>query len=193
MREAHPYGVFIPPHPESMIIGSFPIGKFSDPKRRHEIKKHEFDFFFGGEKNLLWKLLGAVFKTPVTTRNEIKKMLKTHHLAIGDVIESCKRKSGGASDTDLYDIHWNYELYSIIRKRKIQKVYFTSRKVETWFNRLFPESHDLIKVTLISPSAQSFRSITRRDDFKQWQMLHPHEEKFHYLLNDYRKKFETSL
>lgn len=173
MRETHPYGVFIPPKARAMIVGSFPIGKFSNPKRRHEIKEHELNFFFGGEKNLLWKLLGYAFDMPVSNVSEIKRLLKANGLAVGDVIHSCKRKSGGGSDKDLYDIHWNDELLDIIRKNKIHTIYFTSKKVESWFNKLFKETDDITKVSLISPSGQSVRSITRRADYLAWRRSHP--------------------
>lgn len=191
MQEKHPYGEFIPQNARAMIVGSFPIGKFTDPKRRKEIKSHEFDFFFGGEKNLLWKLLGAVFHHPVTSKEDIKNLLTKKKLAVGDVISSCRRKKGGASDSDLYDIEWNTDLIDVIRKHKIKKVYFTSKKVETWFERLFPESDDLTKITLISPSAQSVRSLVKRSDFKAWISVNTERPKFEYILQDYQQKFDS--
>lgn len=189
MREYHPYGEFVSKNATAMIIGSFPIGKFTHPKRRHEIKKHELDFFFGGEKNLLWKLLGAVFDMPVSTPSEVKKLLTVNKLGIGDVIKSCRRKNGGASDTDLYDIKWNLDLIKVIRERKITTIYFTSKKVETWFLKLFKETDDLNRISLISPSGQSIRSVTRRDDFKAWEKRHQGDPKVDFILFDYRLKF----
>lgn len=193
MREKHPYDEFIPRHSRSMIVGSFPIGKFSDPKRRHEIKPHEFEFFFGGEKNLLWRLLGDVFGVTFKSSRDIKKLLSSKGIAIGDVIKSCRRKKGGGSDSDLYDIIWNEDLLRKIRANKIKKVFFTSKKVETWFNRLFPESDDLEKITLISPSAQSVRSIPRRADYQAWLKANPKEKIYQFILATYREKFETDI
>lgn len=175
-----------------MIIGTFPIGKFTDPKRKSEIKSHEFDFFFGGEKNLLWKLLGAVFNLPVKTREDIIKLITKKQLAIGDLILSCCRKNGGASDADLYDIKWNKELIDVIRKNKINKLFFTSKKVENSFEKLFPDTDDLIKITLISPSAQSVRSLSKRIDFSNWVKANPDAPKFDFILQDYRQKFDSN-
>lgn len=187
----HPYGEFIPPKSRCMIIGSFPIGKFTDPARRHEIKSNEVDFFFGGEKNLLWKLLAEVFEVNLQSREDIIKLLKMKKIAVGDVIRSCRRKQKGASDVDLFDIEWNDGLLRVIRKNHIQKVFFTSRKVELWFNKMFPDSHDLEKVTLISPSAQSIRALPQRQDYQRWVKHHPAENKFSFILLDYKKKFKT--
>lgn len=192
MREKHPYGEFIPKHPRLMIVGSFPIGKFTNPQRRCEIKSNEYDFFFGGEKNLFWKLLGEVFNVSLNSSDNIKKFLQEKGIAIGDVIHSCRRKAGGGSDSNLYDIEWNKNLLKIIENNKIKKIYFTSKKVEQWFNGLFPDTNHLNKITLISPSAQSVRSITRREDFKVWLKRNPHKPKFNFILEDYRSKFETN-
>jgi G:T/U-mismatch repair DNA glycosylase len=190
-KEQHPYGEFIPSNPRAMIIGSFPIGKFSDPKRRSEIKSHEVDFFFGGEKNLLWKLLGEVFNLSVKTKEDVQSLLETQGLAVGDVIRSCFRKRGGASDTDLYNIEWNLDLLKIIRKYGIKKLYFTSKKVEVWFLLLFPDALDLERITLISPSGQSVRGLYKRPGFEAWVKKNPLEKKYLFILEDYKKKFQN--
>ncbi|HXH30693.1 MAG TPA: hypothetical protein VNJ01_07755 [Bacteriovoracaceae bacterium] len=187
-REFHPYGEFIPSKPRCMIIGSFPIGKFTDPGRRHEIKAHEFDFFFGGEKNLLWKLVGDCFGQSLKTRQALEEFLEENGMAIGDVICSCERKKGSASDADLFRIEWNQDLFSVIQKNNIKKIFFTSRQVEKWFLRLFPHSESLEKTLLISPSAQIFRSLSRREDFIIWKKNHPKEKSYNFILLDYQNK-----
>lgn len=191
MIELHPYGEFIPSHPRFMIIGSFPIGKFTNPKKKSEIKPHEIDFFFGGEKNLLWKLLAECFEVELKTKRDIVNFLETEGIAIGDLILACRRKKESASDSALYKIDWNKNLLRQIKGHHIQKVFFTSRKVETWFKRLFPEAQGFERVTLISPSAQSVRSLSRNPDFKVWERKHPGEPKFNFILTDYRLKFRT--
>lgn len=189
MREKHPYGDFIPKGTSRLIVGSFPIGKFSDPRRRHEIKEHEFDFYFGGERNLLWKLLAGTFAEDLSSANKIKKFLKSHQLGIADVIVSCRRKNGGASDSDLYDIKWNLKLLDKIKREKITTIFFTSKKVENWFNRLFPESDYLQKISLISPSAQIVRSLGRLETFNKFMKQNPSASSFDFILQDYKKKF----
>lgn len=191
IREFHPYKEFLPPQAKVMIIGSFPIGKFSHPDRKQEIKSHELEFFFGGEKNLLWKLLGDVYHVRFKNVQELRKFLREKGIAIGDVIRSCRRKNGGGKDTDLYDIEWNLELLGIIRKKNIKKLFFTSKKVEAWFRRLFPDVAGIEMVTLISPSAQSYRSIPARKDFQDWRQRHPDHSIYDFILEDYRQKFDT--
>lgn len=192
MTEHHPYGEFVPKGATGMIIGSFPISKFSNPKRRHEIKPHEYDFFFGGEKNLLWKLLSAAFETKISCKQDIVSMLKQHQLGVGDVIKSCRRRDGRSSDSDLYDIGWNQELLKTLRRHKIKTLYFTSRQVEKWFFQLFPESaNEFQQVLLISPSAQSARSVVRRPDYQAWKKKHPNMKTFDFILFFYKQMFQS--
>lgn len=189
MIEIHPYGEFIPPNARWMIIGSFPIGKFTNPKKRSQIGNHEMDFFFGGEKNLLWKLLGKCFEKDLSTKQDVVSFLMDKKIAMGDVIKSCHRKGGGSSDKDLEKIVWNQGLLKEIENHRIKKIFFTSRQVEIWFNKLFPDTQNLEKVTLISPSGQSIRALPRRPDYRAWEKFHRGEPKFNFILEDYRSKF----
>lgn len=176
-----------------MIIGSFPIGKFSDPNRKHEIKGHEFEFFFGGERNLLWKLLSDTFETPLRKKEDIVKLLRSKKIGVGDVILSCVRNEGRASDKDLLQIEWNTQLIRDIRKMKVEHLYFTSKIVERWFYRLFPDAHDIEATTLISPSAQSVRGLGSREDFRSWRRKNPQTPAYFFILESYKKAFLPSL
>ncbi len=187
--EIHPYGVFIPSGARGMIVGSFPIGKFTDPARRQEIKKHELDFFFGGERNLLWKLISAARGREINSKIDVVDMLTDLHLGVGDVIHSCRRRNGGAADADLYDITFNTSLLDCIRESNIRTLYFTSRKVESWFNKLFPDTLDLDKISLISPSAQSFRSLGKNAEFQKWRSKHPERPAVEFLYLMYKNIF----
>lgn len=191
LREYHPYGTFIPKGCRSMIIGSFPIGKFSNPKRRHEIKENEFDFFFGGATNLLWRLLGDTFGVKLNSKIEIVKFLNTQKIGIGDVINSCVRRDGKGSDRDLLDIEWNAGLLENIRQHKIQKLYFTSRGVEKWFFRLFPDA-EVETVTLLSPSAQSARSLWSNPSFQIWRKINPDASTYQFILKSYQSAFKRT-
>jgi G:T/U-mismatch repair DNA glycosylase len=191
-REFHPYGDFIPEGARSMIIGSFPIGKFSDPERRDEIKNTEIDFFFGGERNLLWKILGEVFERPLRNKEEIINFLTEQKMGVGDVIKSCIRDRGRASDTDLDEIEWNKGLLQKIYQHNIHKLYFTSRKVEKWFQQIFPEAKNLELISLLSPSGQTARSIVRMPSYQIWLKQNPSHKPFDYLIQTYKEAFNKN-
>ncbi len=189
MRENHPYGTFIPKGCHSMIIGSFPIGKFTHPGRRDEIKEHEINFFFGGEKNLLWRLIGDTFGRKLRSKKDIVDLLTEQHIGIGDVIKSCVRNNGGGSDKDLLEIEWNTELLSVIEKHKIKRVFFTGTGVEKWFRKLYPEA-GLEMITLVSPSAQSARALGRRPEFRAWRKKNPALPVYEFILISYKNAFD---
>lgn len=190
--EIHPYGFFMPKKPKAMLVGSFPIAKFTNPKRRKEIKPNEYDFFFGGEKNLLWKLLADCFGRKISTKDDIIDLLESEGIAIGDVIQECKRRNGGSSDSSLYDIKWNENLIQIIRRNNIHIIYFTSKSVESWFNRLFEDTDDLVKISLISPSGQSVRSIGSNPKYRLWKKVNQNKKAYDFILENYKGFFGIS-
>ncbi len=168
LREHHPYGEYLSKKPSSLIIGSFPIGKFTHPKRRAEIKANEIDFYYGGEGNHLWKLLGKAFKMQLSTREEIVSFLEANNISLADVIKSCRRKNGSANDADLYDIEWNTGLRDFIQKNHFKKIYFTSKKVYHWYTKHIGRVEGPEEVILLSPSANGVRSIPRMQEYQEW-------------------------
>lgn len=168
-REFHPYGEFISPKIDSLIIGSFPIAKFTNPKRRKEIKPHEIDFYYGGEGNQLWSLLGKCFDLNLNSKENIIHFLNKNKISMADVIKSCLRKNGGSNDSDLYDIEWNNKLHSLIGNYRFKKIYFTSKKVYRWYCQHIGRVEGPKEIILISPSANGVRSLSRLKEFKTWE------------------------
>jgi len=187
--EDHPYGIFVPPRASKMIIGTFPIGKFTNPKRRHEIKEHEFDFYYGGEMNHLWKVLALTFNTELSNKEQIVSFLEKEKIAMADVIESCQREDGRADDSKLKNIKWNTELHQSIIQNKIKSLYFTSKQVEKWFHRHIGSVEGVKETVLVSPSGSGLRSIGRNQDFKDWQAQKPGRTATEYRIYAYKRDF----
>lgn len=172
-REFHPYGEYLSRQSGALIIGSFPIGKFTHPERKHDIKSHEIDFYYGGEGNQLWKLLSRVFDVDLSSREKIIAFLEENHLSMADVIKSCRRKGGSANDADLYDIEWNTGLRDFIEKNHFKRLYFTSKKVYHWYVKHIGRGRDSDggrpeEIILLSPSANGLRSIPRMKEYQEW-------------------------
>ena len=163
--EHHPYRPFIPKGAKKLIVGNFPIGKFSNPERVHEIKKNDIKFYYGGASNKLWRLLGLVFSTELNTVTQIKAFLAAHHFAVADIILSCRRKNGSALDTALYDKTYNWELRDIIEKYSFEELIFTSRHVYTEFRKhigIFPHIKHTV---LISPAPTAVRGLVKNREY----------------------------
>jgi len=167
-RETHPYGEYLSKKTQSLIIGSFPIGKFTDPKRRSEIKDHEIDFYYGGEGNHLWKLLGKVYQTNLSNKEEIVQFLEKNAISMADVIKSCRRQKGSGNDADLYDIEWNTGLHDFIVNNHFKKIYFTSKKVYHWYIKHIGRVEGPEEIVLLSPSANGVRAIPKMAGYQAW-------------------------
>lgn len=187
-REKHPYGEFIPEGASKILIGTFPVGKFTNPLRRDEINPDkDMDFFYGGSTNPFWKLIGECLGTKLNNKNEIIEALSSRHIAIGDVIKSCRRINGSASDNDLKEQEWNLNLLEVVRTAGIKELIFVSKTVEKWFRENIGEPVGLKTITLFSPSPQALIRVPSLPAFKEWQFNNPDGRPSAYRLYLYKK------
>ena len=75
-----------------LILGTFP-----------SVKSREGQFYYHHPQNRFWKVIAALVKEPVPqTVLEKKEMLLRGHIAIWDVVQSCRIK--GSSDSSIRDV-----------------------------------------------------------------------------------------
>ncbi len=187
----HPYGFYNSTQAKTLILGSFPIAKFTNPSLRSTIKAHEIDFFYGGEKNKLWKVLSAVFSRPLTTKQQIVEFLEAESLAMGDIIKSCRSRKNGAADKDLYDVSWNEGLVSFISENKIERIYFTSKWVQQNFLKHILHNYSGESIVLPSPSPAANIAIASTEGFKAKKALNPLLKVDDYRIEKYRQIFQS--
>lgn len=189
-RETHPYGIWVPPGARSLIVGSFPIAKFTDPKRKSEIDdKTEINFYYGGASNRLWRCLGEAFETELRTEGQIRNFLSAQNIGIGDVVQACRRLGGGSQDSDLKEKEWNHELLVAVRENKIQTLYFTSKKVAQWFESHIGDVANLQTFVLPSPSQSAVRSQRFYPEFVKRKQLDLDYNFDRYRTDVYRRIF----
>ncbi|NCB91236.1 MAG: DNA-deoxyinosine glycosylase [Clostridia bacterium] len=93
-----------------LILGSFP-----------SVKSREGHFFYHHPQNRFWKVLAALAGCEVPeTIEEKKKLLHDHHIAVWDVIASCKIQ--GSSDSSIRDVVPN-DLSDILSHARIRTIY----------------------------------------------------------------------
>lgn len=187
--EYNPYKPFIPRHAVKIIIGNFPIGKFTNPERHHERKNHEFDFYYGGANNRLWNLIGNCFGVELKNPGSIKNFLTKHHIAIADILLSCRRINGSALDTHLYDKTYNNELKKIIEKKQFTELIFTSKHVHQEFKKhigLFPDIHHTI---LYSPSPNAVRGLVKNKEYLAMRRRNPKLTVMEFRMMKYKQVF----
>ncbi len=188
--EYHPYGIFIPKGAHSIIIGSFPIAIFTSPMNP---KKGEIDFFYGGKRNQLWKILSICFERELKNEKQIKNFLSEKCLALGDVIKSCQRINGGSLDSDLKNCEYFIELAEIIPKNNIKTLYFTSSKVQNIFRQKIGVLEGTKEILLLSPSAGGLRKIGKKfqTDLKYWKKIYPDKKLTEFRVYLYKKIFSS--
>lgn len=187
--EYHPYKPFIPKDAKKLIVGNFPIGKFSDPTRFHEQKNGEFDFYYGGATNKLWRLMSAVFSEDLTSITKIKKFLSEQNIGLADILLSCRRVGGSALDTALYDKTYNTDLAKLISKHKIEELYFTSRHVYTQFRKHIGKFPEVKQTILISPSPTAVRGLVKNREYLELLKKNPDFKVEEFRLMKYKQVF----
>ena len=111
-RINHPFGPLYDSNSRILILGSFP-----------SVKSREQNFFYGHPQNRFWKVLAKVLgeDIPVTIPQK-KAMLKKHHVALWDVLESCTIV--GASDTSIEDVVPN-KISRVVKGSKVTRIFCT--------------------------------------------------------------------
>lgn len=75
-----------------LILGSFP-----------SVKSRQSQFFYGHPQNRFWKVIAALCEAQIPdTVEEKKALLLNHHIAVWDVIASCRII--GSSDSSITDV-----------------------------------------------------------------------------------------
>ena len=95
-----------------LLLGSIP-----SPKSR------EVGFYYGHPQNRFWKVLAQVLgETVPETIPQKKAMLKKHHIALWDVLESCTIV--GASDTSIEDVVPN-KISELVQMTHVKRIFCT--------------------------------------------------------------------
>ena len=155
-KTTHPFEPFIDKSSKVLILGSFP-----------SIKSFEDNFYYAHPQNQFWKLLSGVWdeKTPQTI-DEKKAFLKKHHIALWDVIHSCKRKN--SLDSNLKEIEPN-DIETLLKNYpNIKKICFTSKTALKIYEKYF--NIDIKTFYLPSPSP-AYRTISFEEKLKVYKKV----------------------
>lgn len=137
---------------EVLILGSFP-----------SVKSREQGFFYGHPRNRFWKVMAAVngCSEPVTIE-EKKEMLLTYHIAIWDVIASCRIK--GSSDSSIRDVVAN-DISGMLEKSKISHIFANGKTAERLYNKyIYPQTKMPVTALPSTSPANAAWSLERLTD-----------------------------
>lgn len=107
---------------EVLLLGSFP-----------SVKSREEGFFYGHPQNRFWRVIAAVAGQDVPVSVEEKKsLLLQNHIAVWDVIQSCRIQ--GSSDSSIRDVV-PVDLAPLLRQSHIERIYANGKTAERLYNR----------------------------------------------------------
>ncbi|MES2630284.1 MAG: hypothetical protein V4616_15100 [Bacteroidota bacterium] len=178
--EEHPFSFFIPEHPKSLILGSFPCRNTND---------YGSWFYCGSGKNLLWPILSELYNMPVASRSEMETLLVKHKIAIGDIYTSVKRRKPGCNDSDLYDCVFNHQGIEECVRKGVTRILCTSKYVAERCVKELPHLEEMI-ITLPSPSPSGSRPIGRSEHYKELRLNGTVNNTKEYRLLSYRDAFK---
>ncbi len=124
-----------------LLLGSIP-----SPKSR------EMAFYYGHPQNRFWKVIAAVLGESVPeTIAQKKAMLKKHHVALWDVLDSCTIV--GASDTSIEDPVVN-NIKDLVKKSKVTRIFCTGATAHKLYQKLCATNVgiDAVKLPSTSPA-----------------------------------------
>ena len=112
MRVSHEFPPVYDSGSRVLLLGSIP-----SPKSR------EVGFYYGHPQNRFWKVLATVLGESLPeTIPQKKAMLKRHHIALWDVLESCTIV--GASDTSIEDAVPN-KISELVQATHVGRIFCT--------------------------------------------------------------------
>lgn len=118
----HPFPPLYNEQSRILILGSFP-----------SLKSREQMFFYGHPQNRFWKVLAAVFETPVPgTIEEKRAFLLARGVAVWDTIASCDIT--GSSDSSIRNVIPN-DLTPILSAAHIERIYVNGKTSEKYYNK----------------------------------------------------------
>lgn len=139
MTEIHPIPPLYSKNSEILILGSFP-----------SVKSRENEFFYAHPQNRFWKVLSAVFNSPLPQNTDEKKELVLRNkLALFDVIKQCDIK--GSGDSTIKNVIPN-DLSPILDNSDIKKIILNGKTAEKYYKKYLSPVINIDYVTLPSTS-----------------------------------------
>ena len=124
-----------------LILGTLP-----------SVKSRENQFYYGHPQNRFWKVIAAICKETVPqTIEEKKELLLWNHIAIWDVIHSCKIV--GSSDNSIQDVVVN-DFTDILNSAPIEQIFANGAKAYALYQKyaLNQTGREIIKLPSTSPA-----------------------------------------
>lgn len=144
----HPFPPFVFEDSRILVLGSFP-----------SVLSRKNLFYYGNPKNRFFRILSVLYNggKELKTVEEKKALLKEKHIALSDVIKSCRVT--GSSDVSIKDAVPN-DIPSLLKGTKIGRIVCNGKKSGELFKKYFP---DLTDIAVFLPSTSPANAAVSLD------------------------------
>ena len=142
---------------EVLILGSFP----SEESRKS-------GSYYSNKDNSFWNIICEYYNEPLPTNNSEKEaILLKHHIAVWDMIESCKIV--GSSDKKIKDLEYHkaIKIQDLLNQSKIKKIIINGRTQEENYKKYFGEIAVPSVAVLSTSSENNGRKIQREQEWRK--------------------------
>ncbi len=149
----HSFEVVIDSASKILILGSLP-----------STISVERGFYYMHPQNRFWKILSSLYSEDAYTMNieEKKRFILKHHLALYDVIESCRIEN--SSDQSICDVKVQ-DLHKLLMSYPIERVVLNGDKAYSLFIKYYPNYKDIAVKVPSTSSANAGYSLEKLIEF----------------------------
>lgn len=127
---------------EVLILGSFP-----------SVKSRSNGFYYGNKQNRFWKLLSEIYGYDAETIEDKIRLCLKHHIALWDIVWSCRIK--GSMDSDITD-YTLVDLSQVLSKCNISKILCNGAKAYQLTLSAYGGNIPVVKLPSTSPANVRF-------------------------------------
>lgn len=140
-----------------LILGSFP-----------SVASREEGFFYAHPQNRFWKVLSALFSSPLPcTVQEKKTLLLTHGVALFDVIERCE--ISGSADSSVKSVIAN-DLSPLLSAARIRRIFVNGKTAEKYYLKyIYPKT--LIPCICLPSTSAANASYSLPKLIEAWKII----------------------
>ena len=141
---------------EVLILGSFP----SEESRKS-------GSYYSNKGNSFWNIICEYYNEPLPTNNSEKEaILHKHHIAVWDMIESCKIVGSSNKNIKDAEYHKAIEIKELLKKSKIKKIIINGRTLNKIYKKYFGKIATPSVAVLSTSSANNGRKIQREQEWR---------------------------
>ena len=141
---------------EVLILGSFP----SEESRKS-------GSYYSNKANSFWNIICEYYNEPLPNDSEKKDILRKHHIAVWDMIESCEIVGSSDKKIKVPEYHKASEIKKLLKESKIKKIIINGRTLDKKYKKYFG-GIDKPSVAVLSTSpANNGRMIQREQEWRK--------------------------